>query len=120
MQKRLVAALAGLLGTYLFTLDPIAPFAFSTGLAFICLVLYAVGFCARVGFGDDIETAEAKRSRHKGIKRVSSWMSDAGNRKSQARKSQAATGNLRQNERQHDCACKFRPFNITLSLKCIC
>ena len=82
-------SMAGLLGTYLFTLDPIAPFAFSTGLAFICLVLYAVGFCARVGFGDDIETAEAKRSRHKGIKRVSSWMSDAGNRNSQARKSQA-------------------------------
>ena len=84
-------SISGLLGTYLFTLNPIAPFAFSTGLAFLCLVLYTVGFCARLGFGDDIESSEAKRSRRKGIKRVSSWMSDAGNRKSQAeRKSQAA------------------------------
>jgi len=77
-------SISGLLGTYLFTLNPIAPFAFSTGLAFLCLVLYTVGFCARLGFGDDIESAEAKRSRRKGIKRVSSWMSDAGNRKSRA------------------------------------
>ena len=82
-------SMAGLVGTYLFTLDPIAPFAFSTGLAFLCLVLYTVGFCARLGFGDDIESAEAKRSRRKGINRVSSWMADAGNRNSQARKSQA-------------------------------
>ena len=77
-------SMAGLLGIYLFTLDPIAPFAFSTGLAFLCLVLYTVGFCARLGFGDDIESAEAKRSRRKGINRVSSWMADAGNRNSQA------------------------------------
>ena len=71
-------AIGGLLGTNLFTLNPIEPFAFSTGLAVLCLVLYTV------------ESAEAKRSRRKGINRVSSWMSDAGNRKSQARKSQAA------------------------------
>ena len=70
-------SISGLLGTYLFTLNPIAPFAFSTGLAFLSLVLYTVGFCARLGFGDDIEAAEARRSRRKGVKRVSSWLSDA-------------------------------------------
>jgi len=69
-------AIGGLLRTYPFTLNPIAPFAISTGLAFLCLVLYTVGFCARLGFGDDI-----KRSRRKGINRVRSWMSDAGSAK---------------------------------------
>ena len=40
-------AIGGLLGTYLFTLNPIAPFAFSTGLTVLCLVLYTVD--CRVG-----------------------------------------------------------------------
>ena len=37
------------------------------GLIFI---VYTTGFCARLGFGDDIEAAEEKRSRRMGVKRV--------------------------------------------------
>ena len=72
-------AIGGLLGTYLFTLNPIEPFAFSTGLAVLCLVLYTV------------ESAEAKRSRRKGINRVSSWTrkSQAARKFMAARKSEA-------------------------------
>ena len=33
------------------------------------------GMCYRVGFGTDIETAEAQRSRRKGLRRVSTWKS---------------------------------------------
>lgn len=57
-------------------MDPAAPFGFSAVLACIVFVLYTVGFCIRLGFGDDIELAEEKRSRRKGIKRVSSWKVD--------------------------------------------
>lgn len=66
-------SVAGLLGTALFTVDPVAPFVFSTALACAVCLAYTVGFCARLGFGDDIELAEEKRSRRLGKKRVSSW-----------------------------------------------
>ena len=71
--------LGGMFGTWLFTLDPTLPFVFGTGWATATFVflLYTVSFCARLGFGDDIEDAEAKRSRRLGKQRVSSWAADA-------------------------------------------
>ena len=83
-------SLAGIVGTYLFTLNPVAPFALGAFISSVVFALYTIGFCIRVGFGDDIESAEAKRSRRLGLRRVSSWMSDASStRKSQSRKSLA-------------------------------
>eukprot|EP00435_Cladocopium_sp_Y103_P029032 s999_g7.t1 len=69
-------AAAGAVGIGLFTLDPLAPFAFAASLCGVTFLIYTVGFCARLGFGDDIEAAEAKRARRKGVKRVSSWAVD--------------------------------------------
>lgn len=71
--EALGGSMAGLLGTALFTVDPVAPFAFSTAFACAVFLAYTTGFCARLGFGDDIDTAEEKRSRRLGKKRVSSW-----------------------------------------------
>ena len=56
---------------------------FGTGFTTTVFLLYTVCFCARLGFGDDIETAEAKRSRRLGQARVSSWAADAPDRKTQ-------------------------------------
>lgn len=64
---------AGILGTTLFTLDPSAPFAFNASLSCVTLLVYTTGFCARLGIGLDIETAEEKRSIRLGKVRVSSW-----------------------------------------------
>jgi len=69
--------LGGMFGTWLFTLDPALPFVFGTGWATFVFLLYTVSFCARLGFGDDIETAEAKRSARLGKERVSMWEADA-------------------------------------------
>ena len=37
--------------------------------------IWQPGFCHRVGFGKDIETAEAERARRFGLKRESTWRS---------------------------------------------
>ena len=50
-----------------------APFFLSTVVSFLILIFYTMGFCRRVGFGDDIETAEAKRGRRLGLRRDSKW-----------------------------------------------
>ncbi|CAL1146393.1 unnamed protein product [Cladocopium goreaui] len=63
-------AAAGAVGIWLFTLDPLAPFAFAASLCGVTFLIYTVGFCGRLGFGDDIETAEEKRARRKGVKRA--------------------------------------------------
>eukprot|EP00435_Cladocopium_sp_Y103_P006736 s69_g2.t1 len=93
----------GILGTFLYTVNPLAPFIFATGLA-CCSDEWEVvmgrverawcscctpsdslpKFCARLGFGDDIETAEAKRARRSGLRRVSSWTADRSTQSSQA------------------------------------
>ncbi|CAL1153383.1 unnamed protein product, partial [Cladocopium goreaui] len=67
--------IGGVLGNFLYTVDPVGPFIFTCGLACVVFVIVTVGFCARLGFGDDIETAEEKRSRRLGKRRVSSWAS---------------------------------------------
>mmetsp|Transcript_2789 Transcript_2789/g.4820 ORF Transcript_2789/g.4820 Transcript_2789/m.4820 type:complete len:770 (+) Transcript_2789:28-2337(+) len=64
---------SGILGAFLYTIDPLAPFIFSTSLACVIFVVYTAGFCARLGFGEDIEMAEEKRSCRLGKKRVSLW-----------------------------------------------
>ena len=74
--------LGSIFGTWLFTFGPTVPFVFGTGFTTTVFLLYTVSFCARLRFGDDIETAEAKRSRRLGKARVSSWAIDV-NRKSQ-------------------------------------
>eukprot|EP00434_Breviolum_minutum_P000100 symbB.v1.2.000087.t2/scaffold14.1/size489596/12 len=75
--------LGSIFGTYLFTVGPTVPFIFGTGFTTTVFLLYTVCFCARLGFGDDIETAEAKRARRLGKNRVSSWAADAPARKTQ-------------------------------------
>ena len=74
--------LGSIFGTWLFTFGPTVPFVFGTGFTTTVFLLYTVSFCARLGFGDDIEDAEAKRSRRLGKARVSSWAIDV-SRKSQ-------------------------------------
>ena len=76
--------LGSIVGTWLFTFGPTVPFIFGTGFTTTVFLLYTVCFCARLGFGDDIETAEAKRARRLGKARLSSWAADAPDRKSQA------------------------------------
>lgn len=71
--EALGGSVAGLWAVWLFTLDPMAPYSFSVAMAGVLFVVYTVGFCRRLGFGDDIELAEEKRSRRLGKKRVSSW-----------------------------------------------
>eukprot|EP00434_Breviolum_minutum_P039264 symbB.v1.2.034862.t2/scaffold4577.1/size37779/3 len=75
--------LGSIFGTWLYTFGPTVPFIFGTGFTTTVFLLYTVSFCSRLGFGDDIETAEAKRSRRQGKRRVSSWRVDAPNRNSQ-------------------------------------
>ena len=76
--------LAAIFATWLFTFGPTIPFIFGTAFTTAVFLLYTVSFCARLGFGDDIEDAEAKRSRRLGKQRVSSWAVDAPNRNSDA------------------------------------
>ena len=76
MAKNFQAAgglLAGLGAAALYSIDPRIPFLFAAGTALLTSVLWTSGFCVRVGYGDDIESAEAKRARRSGIRRVSSW-----------------------------------------------
>ena len=63
----------GLIVTGLYAVDPFAPYYVTTALATVVFLLYIGGFYKRVGYGDDIEIAEEKRSRRLGLKRVSSW-----------------------------------------------
>eukprot|EP00435_Cladocopium_sp_Y103_P067766 s863_g30.t1 len=79
--EALGGALAGILGTFLYTVDPLAPFMFTASLSCFTFIVYTAGFCVRLGFGDDIETAEEKRARRKGLRRVSSWANDTVSRK---------------------------------------
>ena len=69
-------SVAGVVATILYTVNPVAPFAFAGSMALLMLIVYTSGFCARLGFGDDIEMAESKRSRRLGLRRVSSWAAD--------------------------------------------
>eukprot|EP00435_Cladocopium_sp_Y103_P007243 s999_g2.t1 len=64
-------------GVALYTVHPLLPYAFAAAMSGATFLLYTVGFCARLGLGDDIETAEDKRARRKGVRRVSSWAADA-------------------------------------------
>ncbi|CAK9095326.1 Putative sulfoquinovose importer, partial [Durusdinium trenchii] len=71
-------ALGGCISSFLATwlydeVSPFAPFFLSTVVSFLILIFYTMGFCRRVGFGDDIETAEAKRGRRLGLRRDSKW-----------------------------------------------
>lgn len=70
-------SIAGVLATWLFSIDPAAPFIFGTGMACLIFIMYTLGFCSRLGFGADIERAEDMRSRRLGLTRVSAWKSDA-------------------------------------------
>ena len=63
----------GLIVSGLYAVDPFAPYYVTTALATVIFVLYIGGFFKRVGYGEDIEVAEEKRSRRLGVKRISSW-----------------------------------------------
>ena len=63
----------GIIVTGLYGVDPFAPYYVTTALATVVFLLYIGGFFKRVGYGEDIEVAEEKRSRRLGVKRVSSW-----------------------------------------------
>ena len=52
-------SVAGVVATVLYTVDPIAPFAFAGSMALMMFIVYTSGFCARLGFGDEIEIAES-------------------------------------------------------------
>ena len=45
---------------------PLTPFMFTSALAAVVLVVCAAGFCARLGFGADIESAERMLGSEKG------------------------------------------------------
>lgn len=71
---------AMLVGTLLYdSVDPLAPWFVGGFVSFAVFVVFTVGFCRRLGL-DDIEAAEAKRSRKLGIKRVSHWSVAPGSR----------------------------------------
>eukprot|EP00913_Durusdinium_trenchii_P030538 g28606.t1 len=55
------------------TVSPFAPFAVAAGFSTLMFVLYTAGFCHRLGFGEDIETAEHRRARRLGMVRTSRW-----------------------------------------------
>lgn len=63
----------GIIVTGLYAVDPFAPYYVTTALATLVFLLYIGGFFKRVGYGEDIEVAEDKRSRRLGVKRISSW-----------------------------------------------
>ena len=68
--------MAGILATWLFSLDPAAPFLFGAAMACVVFHIYTVAFCLRAGFGDDLETAEERRAEHLGLRRErSAWKS---------------------------------------------
>ena len=69
-------AVAGVVATVLYIVDLIAPCAFAGTMAVTMLIVYTYGFCARLGFGDENETPESKRSRRLCLRRVSSWAAD--------------------------------------------
>ncbi|CAK9083299.1 unnamed protein product [Durusdinium trenchii] len=73
--------LVGYLGLALYELEPISPFLFSGCVSTVAFIVYTAGMYCRVGFGKDIEVAEAQRARRKGLRRISTWKSQ---RKSQA------------------------------------
>ncbi|CAK9057545.1 unnamed protein product [Durusdinium trenchii] len=65
--------ISSFLGPFLFArVNPFFPFVVSTAMSTLTFVLFTAGFCQRVGC-EDIETAEAQRSRRLGTKRVSHW-----------------------------------------------
>eukprot|EP00913_Durusdinium_trenchii_P003956 g3664.t1 len=60
---------ASFLGPLLFeAVSPFFPFFVS-----VTFILFTSGFCQRLGFPPDVETAEAQRSRRLGLRRVSHW-----------------------------------------------
>ncbi|CAK9104397.1 unnamed protein product [Durusdinium trenchii] len=67
--------LAGFVAFSLYELEPLGPFLLTGSISVFALVVYTTSMCYRVGFGTDIETAEAQRSRRKGLRRVSTWKS---------------------------------------------
>ena len=91
MAKNFQAAgglVAGLGAAALYSIDPRVPFLFAAGVALLIFVLWTLGFCARVGYGDNIEMSEAKRAQRRGVRRVSSWATP---RKSTARSTRKTT-----------------------------
>lgn len=68
--------LSGYLTLALYEMDPLFPYFFSTGLSIFTCITVMLGFYCRVGFGLDIETAEARRSQKRGMIRQSQWKSD--------------------------------------------
>lgn len=67
--------LAGGLSFPLYEFNPIAPFVLCSGVSLLTFIVVTIGFCCRVGFGQEIETAEAQRARRLGLRRVSTWKS---------------------------------------------
>ena len=54
-------SLAGFLAIWLYSFNKAAPFLFGALLACAVFLTYTIGFCLRVGFGDELERAEQKR-----------------------------------------------------------
>lgn len=59
----------------LYEYNPIAPYVLCSGVSLLSCIVVMIGFCCRIGFGNDIETAEARRARRLGLRRVSEWKS---------------------------------------------
>lgn len=68
--------LSGYFALALYEINPLFPFVFATGLSIVTCITVMLGFCSRLGFGLDIETAEARRSRKLGMTRQSQWKSE--------------------------------------------
>ncbi|CAK9018405.1 Uncharacterized protein SCF082_LOCUS14077 [Durusdinium trenchii] len=65
---------ASFLGPLLFeAVSPFFPFFVSATFSTVTFILFTSGFCQRLGFPPDVETAEAQRSRRLGLRRVSHW-----------------------------------------------
>jgi len=70
------ATVSGIVSSYLYgSVAPESPFLFTAVLSLVILIVFSCGFCSRIGFGENIERAEQRRSRHLGLRRVASWKS---------------------------------------------
>lgn len=78
------ATVSGIVSSYLYgSVAPESPFLFTAVLSLVILIVFSCGFCSRLGFGDNIERAEQRRSRHLGLRRVASWKTRVSERRQQ-------------------------------------
>ena len=92
--EALGGGIGGILGTWLYTIDPLLPFVFTSALALLTWLTYTIGFCARLGFGDEIQMSERRRALRLGL----SWDSERPSNTSLRKTMKDAKGSTRQSK----------------------